>query len=138
MRTRALTRVRRMKTALPEIAAVLERAARKRFAAGDLIVGAAAKSGAMYCVVSGSVTVEVEVPQDGWLIVADLGPGEFFGEFAPVRARGECEIAVVTRQDFQESIQQCPALLLHLTAQAARRLRAVKLHHRQREVRCDT
>jgi len=124
-----------MKTALPEIAAVLERAARKRFAAGDLIVGEADRSGAMYCVVSGAVTVQVDVPQAGWLIVADLGPGEFFGEFAPVRARGECEIAVITRQDFQESIQQCPALLLHLTGQAARRLRALKLHACQRETR---
>jgi CRP/FNR family cyclic AMP-dependent transcriptional regulator len=124
-----------MKTALPEIAALLERAARKRFAAGDLIVGAAGESGALYCVVSGAVTVEVDAQQTGWLIVADLGPGEFFGEFAPVRARDECEIAVVTRQDFQASIEQCPALLLHLTGQAARRLRAVKLHHRQREVR---
>jgi len=120
---------------LPEIAAVLERAERKRFAAGDLIVSEGDNSGALYCVVSGAVTVQVDVLQAGWLIAADLGPGEFFGEFAPVRACGECEIAVITRQDFQESIQQCPALLMHLTEQAARRLRALKLHTRQRKTR---
>ena len=118
----------------PEIAALLERAAHKRFAPKSLIVSEGEKSDALYYVVSGSVTVWVEDAEGGELILAYIGPGEFFGELsslgagatrsASVRARSECDIAVITRQHFQESIQRSPALLLQLTGQVALRLRA--------------
>ena len=118
----------------PEIAAMLALAARKRYAAKSLIVSEGEKADALYYVVSGSVTVWVEDPEGGELILAYIGPGELFGELsllgacrtrsASVRARGECELAVVTYRRFQELIERSPALLLPLAAQLAQRLQA--------------
>jgi CRP/FNR family cyclic AMP-dependent transcriptional regulator len=118
----------------PEISAMLEHALRRRFAAKSVIVHEGEKSDALYFVVSGSVTVWVQDTEGEELILAYIGPGEFFGELslfgagitrsASVRARSQCELAVVTYERFQNLIQGSPGLLLPLAGQLAQRLHA--------------
>lgn len=118
----------------PEISAILQQAARKRFAPKVLIMREGEKSDALYFILAGSVTVWVQDPDGEELILTYLGPGEFFGELslfdddakrsASVRARTDCEVAVITYKKFHDLMQATPALLLPLVGQIARRLRA--------------
>jgi CRP/FNR family cyclic AMP-dependent transcriptional regulator len=118
----------------PEIAAMLEHAVHRRFVSKSVIVHEGEKSDALYYVVTGSVTVWVQDADGEELILAYIGPGEFFGELslfgagvtrsASVRARGECELAVVTYERFKSLIERSPGLLLPLAGQLAQRLHA--------------
>ncbi|HLQ25933.1 MAG TPA: cAMP-activated global transcriptional regulator CRP [Acidiferrobacterales bacterium] len=118
----------------PEIAAMLQQATRKRFAPKSLIMREGENSDVLYFILAGSVTVLVEDPHGEELILAYLGPGEFFGELslfdtaakrsASVRARTDCELAVITYERFRDLMQAAPGQLLPLIGQIARRLRA--------------
>jgi len=118
----------------PEIAAMLQQATRKRFAPKSLIMREGENSDVLYFILAGSVTVLVEDPHGEELILAYLGPGEFFGELslfdtaakrsASVRARTDCELAVITYERFRDLMQAAPGHLLPLIGQIARRLRA--------------
>src|SRR5216684_2004489 len=118
----------------PEIAAMLQQATRKRCAPKSLIMREGENSDVLYFILAGSVTVLVEDPHGEELILAYLGPSEFFGELslfdanakrsASVRARTDCEVAVITYEIFRDLIQTAPSLLLPLIEQIARRLRA--------------
>lgn len=113
---------------------LLAHAARRRYGARHTILHEGERSDALFYVLSGSVTVLVEDEEGEELILAYLGPGEFFGELglfesnatrcASVRARTECEIAVLPFDKFGELIQRNPELLLTLLRQTAKRLRA--------------
>src|SRR5262245_51095744 len=114
----------------PEIAPILERAPRRRFAAGRQIVREG-QPAALYFILSGSVTVCVEGSEGEELIPVRLGPGEFFGDlslFDPelkrsgsVRAHTDCLAAVVSLENFRALIAAAPGLLPQLMGQIARR-----------------
>jgi CRP/FNR family cyclic AMP-dependent transcriptional regulator len=116
-----------------EITAMLQHATRKRFSPKSLIMREGENSAAVYFVLAGSVTVWVEDPDGEELILAYLGPGEFFGELslfdanakrsASVRARTDCEVAVITYEKFRDLIQAAPSLLMPIIGQIAHRLR---------------
>src|SRR5712692_5283844 len=116
----------------PEIAAMLQQATRKRFAPKSLIMREGENSDVLYFILAGSVTVLVEDPHGEELILAYLGPGEFFGELslfdtaakrsASVRARTDCELAVITYERFRDLMQAAPGQLLPLIGQIARAL----------------
>jgi CRP/FNR family cyclic AMP-dependent transcriptional regulator len=118
----------------PEIAAMLEKATRRRFAPRSEIVRQGEDSDVLYFVLTGSVTVSVDDQDGEELILAYLGPGEFFGELslfdanakrsASVRARTECEVAAIRYSEFHQLIQSGPSLVLPLVGQIAHRLRA--------------
>ncbi len=118
----------------PEIAALLQHATRKRFAPKRLIMREGENSDVLYFILAGSVTVWVQDPDGAELILAYLGPGEFFGELglfdanikrsASVRARTDCEVAVISYEKFRNLIQAAPGLLLPIVGQIARCLRA--------------
>jgi len=118
----------------PEIDNMLAAAGRTRVAAKSLIVRKGETPSALYFVLRGSVTVLVEDADGRELILAYLGPGEFFGEMglfdpaakrsAYVRARSDCELAQIGYDRFKQLIRAQPALLLQLTARIAERLRA--------------
>jgi len=128
-------------TYTPEIETLLVAARRRQYAAKHMIVNDGEMPTEMYFVLRGSVAV-LMTDQDGHeLILSYLGPGEFFGELglfnsgakrsAYVRARTECEVAIVGYDRFRHAICGRPELLLEVTAQIARRLLATsqKLGH---------
>lgn len=89
---------------------------------------------AIYFILRGSVSVVVQDEDGSELILAYLGPGEFFGELglfghgskrsAQVRTRTDTEVAVIGYDKFIELCHDHIDLLLYLTEQIAARLRA--------------
>ncbi len=125
----------------PEIKKMLATATHRRFAKGSLIVREGDPSSELFFILSGSVTVMMEDSDGHELILSYLGPGEFFGELgffggsarrsAYVRARSDCEVALIGYDRFKRMILEQPDLLLQITSQIAARLRATseKLGH---------
>ncbi len=98
-----------------------------------MIIKAGEAPRAVYFVLEGSVRVLMEDDDGHELILAYLGPGEFFGELglfgeqakrsAWVRARTECELVVVDYEHFRRLCREEPELLMHVAGQIAQRLR---------------
>ena len=87
---------------------------------------------ALYVVVTGQVKV-VLIGEDGReVILAVLGPGDFFGEMsliddeprsAHVIAMEDSNLLVLRREDFQAALQEYPRIALGLLTALSRRLR---------------
>lgn len=117
----------------PEIQAMLDRAQRKRYRRKDYILRAGEKPMLLYFLTEGSVTVYVEDEEGNELILAYLGPGNFFGELglfdqeygrsAWIRARTDCEVASIAYPRFLELCGEHPGLWMQLGGQIAARLR---------------
>jgi CRP/FNR family cyclic AMP-dependent transcriptional regulator len=116
----------------PEIEQLLGVAHSKHFDPKSTIMREGEGADSLYYVLEGSVTVLMEDETGDEIILAYLGPGEFFGELglfgdegrsAWVRARTECEVAIIGYREFHDICRTTPDLLMQLTAQIARRLR---------------
>jgi CRP-like cAMP-binding protein len=90
------------------------------FTAGEAIVREGASGRSLYQVISGRVEVEKEVQPGRILHVAELGPGEVFGEMtlfqgsarsATVRALEDSRLLRVDRAGVRELLERDPALL---------------------------
>ena len=100
-----------------------------RYARGESVVRAGEAGHELFIVVSGNVKVQIQ--QRGVPIeVAQLGPGEFFGEMslltgepraATVIATEETEVVVVDHGAFQAAIERDPAVLAQISQELARR-----------------
>ncbi len=116
----------------PEIEQLLAVAHSKKFKLKSTIMREGEGADTLYYILNGSVTVLMEDEGGNEIILAYLGPGEFFGELdlfgdksrsAWVRARTECEVAMISYMKFWEMSREKPELLMQLTGQIARRLR---------------
>jgi CRP/FNR family transcriptional regulator, cyclic AMP receptor protein len=118
-----------------ELAAVAETATEVEFAAGRVIARQGEVGTGFFIVVEG----EVRVIRDGVLLAA-LGPGEFFGELsvldglpriAQVVAELPTRCLAVASWDFERVLRDHPPLTLSILRELARRLRSVteQQHH---------
>jgi CRP/FNR family cyclic AMP-dependent transcriptional regulator len=115
------------------IEAVLPFGRRATYRAKSMIVRAGETPNAIYFILKGSVSVLMEDDEGRELILAYLGPGEFFGELglfegeakrsAWVRTRMECEVVTVPYEKFHALCRENADLLMCLTGQIAARLR---------------
>jgi CRP/FNR family transcriptional regulator, cyclic AMP receptor protein len=103
----------------------------RRFEKGQIIFREGEESTDAYFVLSGKVLIRVRTPQ-GACTLAELGPGEVFGEMgmiedAPRSATAEAaertELEVINERDFAESIMARPARLSRYLATLFERLR---------------
>jgi CRP-like cAMP-binding protein len=90
------------------------------YAAGEAIVQEGAEGEALYQLLRGRVTVLKQVQPGQTVPVAELGPGEVFGEMtlfqgaprsATVRALEECHLLRVGRAGFRDLMERDPALI---------------------------
>jgi len=122
-----------MRTLDPTLELVLQRGQRRRYAAKHMIIKAGESPRSIFFLLEGSVRVLVEDDEGQELILAYLGPGEFFGELglfgeqpkrsAWVRARTDCEIVVIDYEPFRRLCREEPDILMRVAAQIAQRLR---------------
>lgn len=100
---------------------------------GEEIVRQGEPGDSMFVVQSGRVEV-VGSGDDGPVVLATLGPGEFFGEMAiferqtrsaTVRAAGEARVLTVDRRTLMRRIQRDPTLAFNLLRIMSRRIRAL-------------
>jgi CRP/FNR family transcriptional regulator, cyclic AMP receptor protein len=107
---------------------------RRRYPAKSAIIRQGDRAGELFYIVAGSVTVLLEDDKGHEIVLAYLNSGEFFGEIglfsedesrsALVRAKSECEIAQISYTRLKQLGDLYPRLLVCMTAQIARRLRA--------------
>jgi len=122
-----------MRTLDPTLDLVLQRGQRRHYAAKHMIIKAGETPRSIYFLLEGSVRVLTEDEDGQELILAYLGPGEFFGELglfgeavkrsAWVRARTDCELVVIDYDPFRQLCREQPDMLMHVAAQMAQRLR---------------
>jgi len=116
------------------IQAFLAQCHRRRYPAKSAIIRQGDRAGELFYIVAGSVTVLLEDDKGHEIVLAYLNAGEFFGEIglfsedesrsALVRAKSECEIAQLSYTRLKQLGDLYPRLLVCMTAQIARRLRA--------------
>ncbi len=107
---------------------------RRRYPAKSAIIRQGDRAGELFYIIAGSVTVLLEDDKGHEIVLAYLNSGEFFGEIglfsedesrsALVRAKSECEIAQISYTRLKQLGDLYPRLLVCMTAQIARRLRA--------------
>jgi small-conductance mechanosensitive channel/CRP-like cAMP-binding protein len=115
------------------------------FTAGEAIVREGASGRSLYLVISGRVEVEKEVRPGQSIHVAELGPGEVFGEMtlfqgmprsATVRALEDSRLLRVDRAGVRELLERDPDLLerfARLVNSRRRELESLGHEERQRE-----
>jgi small-conductance mechanosensitive channel/CRP-like cAMP-binding protein len=94
--------------------------AARPYAPGEAIVTQGSVASELYMIDAGTVAVELPRPGAPPLVVAQLGPGKFFGEMglmtgetrnATVRAVSECHVLVLSREAFQAVLAAQPELV---------------------------
>ena len=113
----------------------------KEYVPKGIIMSEGEKPDTLFYILEGSVSVHMEDEDRHELILAYLGPGDFFGELglfgqspsrsAWVRARTDCKVAIISYQRFKSLCKELPELLMQLTEQIANRLRSTsrKISH---------
>jgi glutaminase len=113
-----------------ELAAAIGLTSREQYRAGERIVRQGDVADCVYLLTSGSVSVNLDLPDGGWHRVATMGPGSVFGELAlmdaePRTANVDAETGVVCYalrvSDLTEDLQ--PKLVRFLARHLAARLR---------------
>ena len=119
---------------VPEVESFLRHCERQVYRSRSVIFAQGSASEHLYLVLEGSVSVVVDVEDDGEqeLVVSYLNPGDFVGEMglfgehirtANLVARSDCELAKISYQRFHEIRAQFTEILYALTAQLGARLR---------------
>lgn len=102
---------------------------RRRYLAGEVIFDEGEDGHALYLVTEGQIAVHL-TSQPG-LSIAQLGPGEFFGELgllddwprsAQTRAITDCELAVLFRGDFEQLMDSHARIASRIAYQLAHNL----------------
>lgn len=117
----------------PELEKLLQRASRKRYKAKEFIVRAGAVPNSLYFITEGSVMVYMEDDDGNELILAYLGPGNYFGELglfdegegrtAWVKTRTETEVASISYDSFRAFCKEEPDMWPQLCGQIVDRLK---------------
>ncbi len=124
---------------LLELVAV--RARRRRVESGAVLCTAGEPGNEFFVVLTGVVRIVAPTAR-GDEVVAELGPGEWFGEMAlitgeprsaTVIAASDTTVLVLARSDFQQILAQLPAVGLALSHVLSRRLRAHLQRRQNRE-----
>jgi len=105
------------------------------FGTGEFLIVQGEKGDSLFVVNRGSVEISILGPDGSKIALAELGPGESFGEVslltgeqrsATVRALEDAEAVVVTKEDLQGIMKETPSLAESLSLQLEKRLREME------------
>ena len=103
------------------------------FRDGNYIVREADPSPNLYFIAAGKVKVTLLSPEGKEIVVAHLGPGDFFGEIglllgedrsANVVAQTDCKLLILTDESFTQHLLKATGLALAMLKEMAHRLRS--------------
>ena len=107
----------------------------QKYKAGDILVKEGTDATAFFVIVNGETEVIKGLGRDDAVVMAKLGPLDFFGEMAlldgfprsaSVRALTDCECLVLVRWDFLGLIRANPQVALDVLPVLSRRLRELE------------
>lgn len=117
------------KQALGPLGACLQE---RECAAGEVICALGEPGETMYFIISGEVTISLPAPNGGQIVVATLGPSNFFGELALIDGQlrsanatssQASHVLVLSRADFLDFLGEHRQALQNLLLELSRRLR---------------
>lgn len=130
-RFQQLSRIPLFSTLNPSGLAVVERLLHEReYVAGEVIFDQGEEAQALYIVLSGKVLIGLP-NATGVRPIAELGPGQFFGDMAlldnsprsaQARAAEDCLLAALFREDFLGLLETHAAIASRLSLQLARHM----------------
>jgi CRP-like cAMP-binding protein len=108
---------------------------------GDRVVREGERGDAFFVLASGKATVRVKDRGDGERVVADLGPGDVFGEIALLEgiprtatveiASDSAEVLRLRGKDFRRLMESIPSLSFCINRISSERLRKLRRVHRE-------
>lgn len=117
----------------PSVQAFAQQAHKRSFAPKHTVIHAGDPPQSLYLILEGSVSVLMEDENGREIVLAYLGPGDFFGELclfpeqqartAIVRTRVPTLAAEMGYEGFQEFVRHYPEIMFDLAGQLASRLR---------------
>jgi len=115
-----------------ELTVLAARFRQRSYRAGVTLFVSGDEGDKLFIIASGTVRIERATESGGTAHIADLGPGEQFGELSLIDA-GErmadaitltpCDLLILDRAGFTESLEASPKIALAVMASLARRLR---------------
>ena len=112
---------------------ILQAASKKVYAKNTIILSEGDTTDSLYVVCKGKVKVSIIDEYGKEIILAILGPGEYFGEMtaiaegtarsACVMTREPCELLVLQKEDFRKVVKNNPDLVFSLLLKSMERLR---------------
>ena len=102
------------------------------YEAHKIIFRAGDAGDAMYLIVQGRIRISIKAPEGPEVTLAELGPGEFFGEMALLdgkprsanaTALEESRLAVLSREHFLSSINNNPRIAVEMLTAISKRVR---------------
>lgn len=117
---------------LTELEPLAQQLIARKYRAGEQIFHQGSPGNSMYIVKSGLVEIVVTDNEGGTQVLAQLGPGQFFGEFALLDglprsagalARQRSELLILTRPQCFMYLEQHPSVATNLLVILSRRLR---------------
>ena len=115
-----------------ELAQISAEASLKQFPKNKVIISEGEKSDSLYAIVAGKVKVLISDEDGKEIILAILGPGEFFGEMslidsqprsATVITMESSSFNVISHNDFMQCLTSNPGIAKTILATMAKRLR---------------
>ena len=116
----------------------------RRFRAGSVLFRAGDAGDALYFIETGRVRILVHDADGDEVTLAELSPGDFFGEMAIIngtprsadaRVTQDAHLAVLSREDFLDFVRHNPEVALKMLSAVAERLRRTDDLLRQRVTR---
>ena len=118
----------------PVVQAFIQQAHKRSFAPKHTIIHAGDTPASLFLILEGSVSVLMEDDEGREIVLAYLGPGEFFGELclfpeqqartAIIRTRTPTLAAELSYQAFMHFFERQPQIMFEIAGQLASRLRA--------------
>jgi len=112
---------------------IMEAAIKKVYAKNTIILSEGDTTDSLYMVCSGKVKVSIIDEYGKEIILAILGPGEYFGEMtamvegasrsACVMTREPCELMILQKADFRKIVKSNPDIVFSLLLKSMERLR---------------
>lgn len=121
-------------SALPEnqLALLVKEVSRKSYPRGSAIIAAGDTTDSLYVVISGRLKVMISDDEGREVILAILGPNEFFGEMgliddhprsASVVAIEPCEVLALLKRDFKKCLEENFEMAMTVMRNLVKRLR---------------
>jgi len=113
---------------------------RKSYPAGRPIFQEGQQGDGLYIISQGQVAITKRIERDQPCVLAELGPGEFFGEMAVVddqprsataTAMLETQIYFMPREDFLDVLRRCPGLSINLAREFSARMAEFNQRYRE-------
>jgi len=118
--------------AAEELAGLAAHLHRRRYAKGQVVFVQGDPGTSLYVIEEGRVRISRVSPDGRELVLAVLGPGDFFGEMslldgeprsADAAAQDDCQLLLLPREGFLRFVERHPQMALRLLAVVSRRLR---------------